>query len=267
MKTIYSFFGVALMLLVQFSCKEDKLDLYNAANVIYFPGNQDVGKVKGREFGHYSFGYVSAFVDHYIQKIPVRATGSIQNYDREYKLKVTDTSTMVEGRDFEFLNKRFFIPANKYADTIFLKVNRSSGLKIKALNVGIELQANENFGLDLSSQIVGTGNDMKLRTLIGYNFSADDIAGAPWFWDTKQTVQANATISFLGPYSNKKFQLMIGRFELDVTPMLEVKYFPSVALMKAWGSGMKAYLNEMQAAGTPVLEENGQPMKVGTSIQ
>lgn len=267
MKKNYFFYVLALLLLVNYSCKEDQLDFHSGAESIYFPNNETVGRVTGRQFDFYSFGYVSAYVDHYIHKIPVRATGRMQDYDREFQVKVTDTSTMVLGEDYEFVNERFVMRANRLTDTIYLKIKRSSNLKKTIVSVGLQLEANTNFTTELDYQIIGTGENQKKVSLTGYNFGANDMAGAPWFWDPLQTKQANGTISYLGPYSSKKFQLLIARFGLDSEPMLVEKYFPTLPMFNTWGYGMKAYFTEMEKLGTPVLEENGQPMKMGISIR
>ncbi|HTM99213.1 MAG TPA: DUF4843 domain-containing protein [Pedobacter sp.] len=266
MKRIYSLLLVAISLFVIQSCKEDKLDLYKANSSIYFPGNEDIGKVTGKDAAYYSFGYVSAYVDSYVHKVVVRTTGEIKDVDRPYQVKVADTSTLVAGRDYEFVNKQFVIPAHKYTDTIFLKVKRNSEMKKKILQMGLELVANDQFVTEMNYQTVGTGASQHNKYLTRYSFSVDDIAGAPWFWDLLQTTKAKATVNYLGAYSDKKIQLMIGRFNLDVEQILKVNYFPSITTFNAWGYGMKAYLNEMQALGTPILEADGTPMKMGTSI-
>lgn len=267
---IKKFFGglAAALLLVQYSCKEDQLDFHSGADAIYFSSNETRGRIPGTPSEYYSFGYVSADVDHYIKKIPVITTGRLKDYDREYKVQVSDTSTMVLGKDFEFLNERFFIPANKVTDTIYLKINRSPKLSKKILSVGIELIANSNFTTELNRQILGTGDNKKIISFTGYNFSADDMAGAPWFWNLQSNPQrARATINYLGDYSAKKLQLILARFELDVQPMLEIGYFPSGAMFNTWGNGMKSYFTEMANKGTPVLEEDGTPMKMGILIR
>jgi hypothetical protein len=95
----------------------------------------------------------------------------------------------------------------------------------------------------------------------------DDIAGPPWFWNPAKNPYSSTFIGYLGTFSTKKFQLMIGRFDLDINVITTEKYLPPATSTLAWGKSLQSYLNQMESEGTPILEEDGSLMKMGQYAQ
>ena len=244
------------------ACKEDHLDSYSGKNSIYFPNSEQENKA------FFSFGYLSAYIQDTLIKIPIIATGAAVQLDRHYALVVADSSTMVKGRDYEFLNKDFVIKANQLTDTVMLLLHRSAPMREKQIKLSISLEANDAFSTQISYQHIGTGPSAYKRYFTTYQLNVDDIAGTPWFWDKNKSPKTFAFISgYLGTYSAKKLQFMIGRYDLDPALLTKDGYMPSSLSVIAWGLGMQVYLYEMAIKGTPVLDENGLPMKMGASVQ
>lgn len=250
------------LLLLFCGCKEDHLDLYSGKSSIYFPNSEQENKIT------FSFGYLSAYIEDSIFSIPVIATGAPAQYDRPYSLIVADSSTMVKDVDYEFLNKEFVIKANKLTDTIQLLVRRSATMREKQIQLALALGANDAFSTQINYQTIGSGASEYKRYYTHFHLYADDIAGTPWFWDKDKNTKGYAFISgYLGNYSAKKLQLMIGRYNLDAALLTTDKYTPNSLSVIAWGMGMQAYFYEMALKGTPILEEDGQPMKMGGNVQ
>lgn len=247
-----------------FSCKEDKLDVYTSPSSIYFDGTIVSGRFLPQDSLVFSFGYVPVSVQDTVLKIPVRVTGSVSNDDRPYRLILSEEGTLREGIDFDFESKDFAIQAGELTDTIHVRVQRSVIMKSDTLHLKLKLEENTNFKIQMESQLVGSGDFATLRYFNKFDLRIDDVVGVPWFWDPTRNRYATATISYLGNYSAKKFQLLISRFELDVAVVTQEK-MPSTLI--AWAQGMQAYLNEMTSNGTPVLEDDGTPMKMGQYAQ
>lgn len=248
-------------LLLFCACKKASLDTYSGTNSIYFPKSEQETKT------YFSYGYLSAYIQDTVIKFPVIATGAAVGYDRPYSLVVVDSTTMVKDRDYEFVNKEFVIKANKLTDTVKILVHRSTAMRQKQMQLSCSLVANEAFSTQVSYQNIGTGSAAYKRYYTHFDLYADDIAGTPWFWDKNKNKSIAFIIGYLGEYSTKKLQFMIGRYDLDPKEITKDGYNPSSLSVVAWGMGMQAYLYEMSIKGTPILEEDGTPMKMGINVQ
>jgi hypothetical protein len=252
-------------LLFTFACKEDRLELYKSPESIYFPGEIISSVYQPKDSTFFSFGYTSDFIQDTLLKIPVATTGARVGYDRTYAMQVLTSSTLEEGNDFEFENQVYSIKSGRLQDTIRIRLKRSKALRERARKLDIVLLANADFAVQMKSQIVGTGAKAQLRYFDRFTLVADDVVGAPWFWDLSRNKAATTTIGYLGDYSQKKFQLLIGYFKLDVAEITK-EVMPGNYLVP-WAYGLQSYLNDMAAKGSPVLEDNGTPMKMGKNVQ
>lgn len=252
-------------LLFVLACKEDSLNLYEAPSSIYFPGESISGIYQPKDSSFFSYGYISDYIQDTLLLIPVATTGKKVGYDRPYQMQVLSSSTLEEGNDFKFENQTYRIKAGQLQDTIRIRLKRSNVLKEEKRKLDLALVTNSEFAIQMESQIVGTGAKEQIRYFNRYTLVADDIVNAPWFWDLSRNKFASSTIGYLGDYSQKKFQLLIGYFNLDVTEITK-EVMPGNYLIP-WGYGLQSYFNDMTAKGTPVLEEDGTPMKMGKNVQ
>jgi len=246
-------------------CKEDTLDLYQSQNSIYFPGERVSNVYRPIDSSFFSYGYISELIQDTLLIVPVATTGAKAATDRSYHLEILPSSTLVEGEDFEIENTTFQIKAQQLRDTVRIRLRRSKSLQTEKRILDLALQANENFAVQMESQIIGTGEQQQVRYFNRFSVIADDIVGPPWFWDLSRNKFASSTITYLGDYSQKKFQLLIGVLNLNINEITK-EVMPGNSL-PAWGYGFQAYLNDMTAKGTPILEDNGAPMKMGKSVQ
>jgi hypothetical protein len=253
------------LLLFVLACKEDSLNLYEAPNSIYFPGEIISGVYQPRDSTFFSYGYTSDFIQDTLLLIPVATTGAKVGYDRPYVIQILPSSTLEQGKDFEFENQTYRIKAERLQDTIRVRLKRSTALREAGRKLDLLLVANTEFAVQMESQTVGTGAKEQVRYFNRYTLVADDLVGAPWFWDLSRNKSASSTIGYLGDYSQKKFQLLIGYFKVDVLEITK-EVMPGNYLIP-WGYGLQSYLNDMAAKGTPILEDDGTPMKMGKNVQ
>lgn len=261
--------AILFLLATVYSCKQEELGYYAAQNSILFEGfdNKADNIYTPTDSSNFSFGYVSAYIRDSLAFISVLATGGPQNVDRPYKLNISNKSTLKPGVDYELLNKDFVIKANQVRDTLILKLIRTDVMKTTPLFLDLKLEANENFNTAITDQIIGSGINAKLKNFTRLHLSVDDIAGPPWFWDPAKNPYSSTFIGYLGTFSTKKFQLMIGRFDLDINVITTEKYLPPATSTLAWGKSLQSYLNQMESEGTPILEEDGSLMKMGQYAQ
>lgn len=255
-------------LLFLFSCKQEPLELFSGKNAIYFQGVILKNNIyEPKDNGNFSFGYMDPTEKNAVYSIIVASMGSVQTSDRPYKLSIDPSSDLKEGRDFEFMDRSFTIKGGQVNDTLFLVLNRTAELKEKNLTVFLQLEDNANFTTVMNSQLIGTGANEQTKYFNKFTFWANDIAGTPWFWDATQTTTAGIITGYLGKFSGKKLKLLVERYGLDLDEITAIGYQPSVSSIFAWAYGLKSYFEEMQASGTPVLDEDGLPMTVGVYLQ
>lgn len=254
-------------LLFLFSCKQEHLELYSGNPAIYFQGASRNNSYEPKDNGNFSFGYMDPAEKNAIYSIIVASMGSVQTSDRPYKLSIDPSSDLKEGRDFEFMDRSFTIKSGQVNDTLFLVLNRTAAMKEKNLTVYLQLESNEHFTTAINSQLIGTGANQETKYFTTFTFWANDIAGTPWFWDATQSTTASIINGYLGKFSGKKLKLLIDRYGLNLEEITAIGYQPSVSSILAWAYGLKSYFEEMQAGGTPVLDEDGLPMTLGVYLQ
>lgn len=247
------------------ACKKDVIMKYNDAdsgNSIYFPMAQTYSNVF-----NLSFGYVKTYTQDSIINIVVRAIGNTTNKDRDYNLSIADSTTLKRDVDYKFLNDKFSIKAGKVADTLKIKFMRTAAMKKDSLFLYMDLKPNDNFSNSFLKRDTLSGNNIVTKYYTRIKFRVDDIAGVPWFWDPTKNVSASAMISYLGAFGTNKFQLLISRYNLDVQVLTAAKYNPAPGTLIGWANGLKAYLDQMAAMNTPVLEADGSLMKMGPNAK
>lgn len=251
-----------LFISLAMACKRDSLTVFDDAgstNSIYFPLADTTNR-----FDH-SFGYAKTFVQDSTIKIVVRAIGNAYKTDRPYKLSIADSSTLKSGIQYEFLNKEFSIKAGKVADTLKIKLKRTPEMKKDSFFLYMDLKPNEHFSNEYFSGEVISGGKKITKYYTRMRLKVDDIAGAPWFWSKGSGASFFAL--YLGTFGTNKFQLLISRYNLDPVKITAVNYNPPTAQAIGWANGMKAYLDQMAAMGTPVYETDGTLMKMGVNAK
>ncbi|WP_346089028.1 DUF4843 domain-containing protein [Sphingobacterium ginsenosidimutans] len=260
-------FTILCAILSLISCKKQTLDLYSGSNNIYFNNKTISGTHLPNSSGYLSMGYFDPTIKEGYFDIVVASTGPKTTNDRKYNVVVDPASTLLEGRDYDFSEKYFSIRAGQLKDTIRLKIYRSKELSENTLLLKLDLKENENFKTDMYSQAIGSGNSQYLDYYTQFTFSANNIPGTPWFWDPAQSSIASFIIGYLGNFSGKKLKMIVERYDLDIDEVTSTNYAPSTIAILAWGKGMHSYLSEMEALGTPILDEDGLPMKMGVYVQ
>ncbi|SHF67535.1 protein of unknown function [Pedobacter caeni] len=249
---------------ITMACKKQGLALFDdqsSQNSIYFPLAETATRFD------FSFGYIKPDVPDTTLKIVVRAIGSVADHDRAYHLSIADSSTMKAGLDYQFMNEKFVIKAGAVADTLRIKMKRNAGMKKDSLFMYLDLKPNENFVNSLLSREEVSGGKKVTKYFTRLKVKVDDIAGIPWFWTTGKSPAASFVIAYLGTFGTNKFQTMISRYGLDVSKITAEKYIPPTTQIIGWANGMKAYLDQMTAMGTPVYETDGSLMKMGLSAK
>lgn len=270
MKTKILLYSISLVVVCLFSCKKDAIIDYQGKNSIYFEGEYDASLAQyvPKNIGEVSFGYIDGAIKELNYIVIVNSMGKPVDYNRTYALSVVDTSTLLEGVDFEFVNKNFFIPAGKTQDSIHIKLKRNIRLSEVRRLLSLKLSANDQFNIDMPNETIGSGNQARLEQYTSFQLRVDDIVGCPWFWDPLLNKNATRIELYLGPFTPRKFQLLIARYGLDIATVTKVNYMPLPGQLLAWAFDMQSYLDEQSAKGQPIYEADGVTlMKLGPAAK
>jgi len=255
MKRNFIYLCVLALILLN-ACKKQGLNVYNdreSKNSIYFAKTDTTNNVS------VSFGYAKTNVKDSTISLLIRTIGSPFPVDRSYNLSIADSSTLKSGIDYEILNQPLHVKAGNVTDVLKIKFHRTAAMAKNSLFLYLDLKPNENFTNSYLSKPVVMNNITQMIYFTRLKIKVDDIAGSPIFW-TLGNPYYSSTLNQLGVFSTKKFQLLISRYNLDIDKMTQpnwIKEDGNRTRISAWASGLKAYLNQMALAGTPVYEADG----------
>ncbi|SMC87360.1 DUF4843 domain-containing protein [Pedobacter nyackensis] len=247
-KLIYKI-AVLLISVSLVSCEKGLMTFDNKNADVYF---SDAGRnIPALAFDstYVSFSYAPKTMDS-IKNIVVAVTGGLVDHDREYLLEVSPLSTAISGIHYEALPGKFVIKKNKLLDTIKLKIKKTPDMKTESFIIQFNLLTNENFGNVFKTRKI-TG---KTISTISTKVKFDDIIKKPALWND----------AYWGTFSRTKLFFMCEFLEID-PKYLDTGSSIALAEFSVFGKIVKRRLDELKAAGTPVLEDNGSEMKMGAS--
>jgi Domain of unknown function (DUF4843) len=239
-------------------CRKASLIAYDAKNDIIFD-NYSFSTYSGQNYTDSlwrSFAIQRASVLSDTLSVCIQTVGKLAPANRPYSLVIdTALSTAVAGTDYLLSPAdSFFIPAGEAADTLKLVVFRTPALYQRSVCLVLRLQPNANFDT-LMRAIDYTAVPVQYTTTL--SVTIDNILPEPSFW--------GADTAALGRYSRKKLELLISLNGLPLNPIYLSYYSSSQILYLA--IQMQAYLDEQQAIGNTILEDDGSVMVMGPDAQ
>jgi hypothetical protein len=245
--------GLALLLLMFASCKKESIMKYEGSNDVYFSTNNKTSI----DTGLVSFGFAMASVTDSIVSIPVAIMGQVSNQPRACKVIVADSSTAKVGVHYDALPDTFKIGAGKTVDTLRLKVHRTADLQQNTVTIILLLQDNSNFSTTMKTKITNSITGASF-SYIKYKIFLNDILAPAKYW----------FVPYLGNFSRKKVYVMAQ--VLGITPQQindVTSSSTTLSVENYYGRAVQIYLNQQKAAGTPIYEDDGTLMVMGTSVQ
>lgn len=252
---------VALIPLLTFqACKEDTLNTYldsDGGNNIYFydkfmKNNSDIFMKA------ISLGLAPVSVTDSVIGIVVQTTGAPMDYHRKVNIQLADTSTMLLGTHFDFVEEPI-VRAGMVRDTIKLKLHRTADLLTKRVYLNLKLVPNENFNTEIGIKV----NNKIEQDILSYEFYLDDLFPVPYLWTT--FAGKNTVIAFWGPYSRKKVELMLEILKADPSVFYDSKKTIGVGTLVNWASYMKFWLNKEKSEGRIYYDDEKKEITMGNS--
>ena len=208
-----------------------------------------------------------------ILSIKVETTGYVRDYIRPFGIHVVaDSTTAVEGEDFELIDDSYAILPGNNSTYIHVKVNLTERMYLKQVQIQLAIDPGEHFQLPFGEK--GIGN-MPIRNFDGtdlvphsknpdasiHNIFADCLLSQPSQW----TLSGN--IYSWGEYSKEKFALIL---ELVKPRGWTAATFNNYYTMQTERQGivnreLAKYLRAQYDKGEYVLEADGTLMWIKNS--
>lgn len=248
---------LSLVILSFNSCGKDEIETYSGKDNIYFTFAESGGDftinvaTDRRDSIGYSFAYEKPEVEQKVVKIPFGVQGNVSSQDREVKLVVDPSSTVIEGTHFK-MPDHVVLGAGKAVDSLPVTFFRVPEMKSERILLVLNLESNENFATDFSIR----STDRDTLNLTKLKITIDDILEKPSGW-----------YDFIqGDFTLKKFLLMSELLDFELIDFTDL-YKVDLGVQTYYGTFMQRYLNEQEAAGNTIYEEDGSKMVMGPSVQ
>lgn len=248
-------------------CSEDELDTYSGVPAAIYIQEVNTFDLYGNplsyktESSEYSFADNPSDITYIYLPFTVRLAGEVVDYDRPYVVKVDPEKTdALEGTDFDLSENAFTIKAGESTDVVRIKVLRNDRLLKNTYHVVLKLEPNEHFSLAIdtykNSSSWSVAGDIYDATTYAVSFS--EKYTAPDAWDTYKD-------DYWGEFSLKKYATLNGlmgwtaydwRYANMSYSKVRAGKFPYAA------SYFRNHLIEEAMKGTPVIDEDGQPMQL-----
>lgn len=220
----------AVLLLFALGCTEQKIGTYTGERYVSFKADMKTDSIV-TSFFFYPFDETIRI------PVPVVLGGMPLGEDLPFKVVVDSELTTALTKNYEVESPVF--RKGLVEDTVWVKLFKTSELNVKAYDLVLKIEGNENF-------ITGPQNMLKNKIV----FSA--IAARPEWWDS--SVQK----SYLGVYSDKKF----GEF-IKATNGEGADFGDAVPDQKRRLAIMFLnYLRKAKDSGNTIYEEDGTEMTI-----
>lgn len=258
MKNLFKFLGLAAVLAGFSSCSENEIETYSGTESIYFTyveyGPDAFNTISSKPFDslEVSFAYEAPEILEMSMKIPVAVQGQLADVDRTYKVGVTNESTAQQGVHY-LLEQEQVIHANQRLDSLEITLLRTEEMKTDTITLTLELLPSDDFEVLMKDEVVNkiTG---EVREFNKFDLHITDILNQPRYWFAH----------YLGDFSAKKLFLMCDLLDLDPNMFNERVLLGD---FQYYGTFMQRYLNEQEAAGNTIYEEDGSKMIMGAGVQ
>lgn len=263
---------LAVAALAVTSCSHDDLELYSGVPAAVYIQMVQTTDIYGNPLsytqtsGELSFSNTNPSITSAYRSFTVRLAGEVVDYDRPYKIIVDpEKTTALEGVDYDLSENEFCIKAGKASDQVRVKVLRNERFLKDTYTVSFQLLPNEYFTLDIdhyknSSGWNVPGDDFDATI---YSVSFSEKYTAPSFWSRYEAL-------FYGPFTVKKFAQLN---EIMGWTAYDWNYAGFSGFKVQYGklgyatTALRNKLIEEAKKGTPILDEDGQPMQLADNTE
>ena len=273
MKNINFYLFICCLVFLFSSCEEDKLLLYGGgdtqnSNNIYFTAkrwtteyaknisfpyngeNYSASVIPTRGIDTMAYSFSETFESEIIVLVPVSYMGDLSSKERKISYQIDPESSAQEGEDYEILAS--YVPTDSVFGGILIKFNKQNLTIENELTITFKLLDNEYFGTAFDEYSRSrTESELVNTTIISATFTEG--WPKPIYWDSRNKPA-------FGEWSVKKAGILINVLGFPRDYILE--YVKIATLRTTLMILFQNYLDQMEAAGTPVLEDDGSKMTI-----
>ncbi|NLR64366.1 DUF4843 domain-containing protein [Chitinophaga varians] len=241
------------LLLSMSACRKAEIPSYATGNDIYFSVVRDYVTYDTTVV---TFAYTPATTDTVV-KLRISALGVPAGRERSVSYRVIDTAANAARARTQFeLPASIAIPADSVNTYIPVVMHKTPDMTTRTFSITLQLEPNNDFQTRLQV-LVKDKNNNRFTSLVRHVILVDNRLNKPdrWYDD------------FYGPFSGKKLTLMSKLLEIPIQELYTKITNADPGTTSFYANYLKTYLKEMEDAGTPVLEDDGTPMKLGKYMQ
>ena len=250
------------------SCKHETIDLYELDDAkIYFQvqsyssANGAVGYSNSTD---YSFVGVNQNVDGLTFKATIQMMGQVVDYDRECKITIdADSTTMVEGVDYEIDLDTLKIKAGQSKATFGVRFLRSQNIKEKKQVLCLKLLPNKYFQVLEKYRSTNVWSNTTAKEMDGSRFAfyMSEIYRQPRRWG-----EVNAG-TYFGQWTATKYVFINDFFGFSTDDWEWSTGRISKGRMPFYARELQKELQKRADEGQPMLEDDGSYMQLGANYQ
>ncbi len=242
------------------SCKEDKLDLYSGCKAGLFIQQVNTTDIYGnpisfRKEQTFSFADYDDKTQEFTLGFDVKLCGPVSNVDRPFVIKViADSTTAVEGQDFDISMNDYVLKAGKAAATVKIRLIRNPSLRQKMVKVMFRLEPNEHFELPIGNYKNSSGwnVDGPIYNASEYWFSFGEQYKQPSYWSFGS--------SWYGAFSVAKYLALNKVMSWTVNDWSKAGQTGEkigYGRLEYATAALQKYLQKLADEGTPLIDDDG----------
>lgn len=250
------------------SCKQETIDIYDMDDAkVYFQVQSYSGSNGAVGYSNstkYSFVGVNQSVDGVTFKATVQIMGNVVDYDRPCKLTVdADSTTMVEGVDYEINLDTLKIKAGQNKATFGVRFLRSQNIKEKEQILCLKLLPNEYFQVLEKYRSSNVWSNTTAKDMDGSRFAffMSEIYKQPSRWG-----QVNAG-AYFGAWTAEKYVFINDFLGFTTDDWEWATGRISKGRMPFYAREVQKELQRLADEGTPKYEKDGSYMQLGDSYK
>lgn len=251
------------------SCEHDSLDLYSGPKALIYIQELSTFDIYGNPVGYrdhtdVDYANVDPAFRQWTVSFQVKLSGEVADYDRPYSIRIEkDSTTAVEGEDFDLEQNEFTIKAGQASDVVRVLLHRTDRIKLEQIRVSFLLEPNEHFTIDIPEfkTSASWSAQTPMMDATRYYITASEFYRCPDQWHSWSLED------YFGKYTPKKFAVVNSVFGWTPQdwkdagwPNSKINY----GRREFWGSEFERYLQKMADEGTPEREVDGSLMQPGT---
>jgi hypothetical protein len=255
MRKIITVIAVLFSIALLQACKKENIPTFSSTPGLYFTKTSHASMGILADSVMASFGYSADNVTDSIIKVPISVLGKASPVDRVYKVIVVDSGTTAKAGYNYDLPKNTVIRAGLSVDSLAVTIHRTPDILYHPLAVTLQLESNENFSINMKYDTLDAISGLPVHFTIFKVVMEDGL--------TQPSVWKYGPFYYFGTFSPKKIKLTS---QVTGMPLGALADYNDWASWPFWATMMNRYLLDQKAAGTPILEDNGTPMTMGSVV-